>query len=248
MKTTVNHLALIMDGNGRWAESQGLSRSDGHRKGVEVVQEIVQHAYQLEIPHLTLFAFSSLNWGRPSTEVKALMELLYQFLETQAQSLIEQGIRVEAIGERELLPRLVRDLLQDLEKRSADGRTMLLTLALSYDGRRDLLKATKALVELARKGELLPADVHEELLMSHLSTGKYQEVDLLIRTSGERRLSGFLPLEACYAELIFLDKMWPDFTSDDLDEALMEYGLRQRRFGLTEAQSYITPELFFSPT
>jgi undecaprenyl diphosphate synthase len=176
------------------------------------------------------------------------MGLLYQFLETQAQSLIDQGIRVEAIGERELLPRLVRDLLNDLETRSAGGRTMLLTLALSYDGRRDLLKATKALVDLARKGNLLPADVHEELLMSHLSTGKYQEVDLLIRTSGERRLSGFLPLEACYAELIFLDKMWPEFTSDDLDEALTEYALRQRRFGLTEAQSYITPELFFSPT
>ena len=248
MHHTIQHLALIMDGNGRWAEAQGLARSEGHRRGVEVVHEIVQHAYQLKIPHLTLFAFSSLNWGRPSSEVQALMELLYQFLEEQAPTLIEQGIRLQAIGERELLPRFIRDLLSRIEKESAAGTTMCLTLAISYDGRRDLVKATKALVELARKGELLGADVHEQLVMSHLSTGSYHDVDLLIRTSGERRLSGFLPLEACYAELIFLDKMWPDFTCQDLENALQEYALRQRRFGLTKPQTTMTQDLFFSPS
>ena len=225
-----------MDGNGRWAESKGLKRAEGHARGVEVVREVVRHARALGVPHLTLFAFSSLNWGRPSEEVGGLMRLLHDFLESEVPEMLARGIRLKGIGERAMLPAWVRGKLEEVEARTARGQEMTLSLALSYDGRRDLVSAARRLVDLARRGLLLPADVGEETLMGALSTAESPEVDLLIRTSGERRLSGFLPLEACYAELVFLEKAWPDFTPADLDAALAEFEGRQRRFGLTGAQ------------
>jgi len=230
------HLALIMDGNGRWAESRGLARREGHARGVEVTREVVRHARARGVPHLTLFAFSSLNWGRPGEEVSALMGLLHDFLVSELPELVARGIRLKGIGERALLPAWVRAQLEEAERRTAQGREMTLSLALSYDGRRDLVSAARRLVDLARRGLLLPADVGEETLLGALSTAESPEVDLVIRTSGERRLSGFLPVEACYAELVFLEKPWPDFTPADLDAALAEYEGRQRRFGLTGAQ------------
>lgn len=232
----LQHLALIMDGNGRWAERNQLPRSEGHKRGAQVVKTIVKHARSCNIPHLTLFAFSSLNWGRPTEEVTALMELLRSFLETEEADLITQEIRLRAIGEREMLPSSLQELLEKVEMSTSGGQAMTLSLAVSYDGRRDLVRATQRLVALAQRGQLLAADVGEEILMQHLSTAHQPEVDLVIRTSGERRLSGFLPIEACYAELIFLEKMWPDFTSHDLDVALEEYTCRQRRFGLISTQ------------
>ncbi len=242
--TSIKHLAVIMDGNGRWAESKGLPRTVGHERGAEVVRDVTRAVRQRGITHLTLFAFSSLNWGRPSSEVQALMDLLCHFLESQEIEMIAEGIRLKGIGERAMLPANVLQLLERVERNTMHNEAMILNLAISYDGRRDLVRATKQLVSLACQGQLLPADVREELIMTELSTGALPDVDLLIRTSGERRLSGFLPVEACYAELVFIEKMWPEFTTDDLDEAIDEFDHRQRRFGLTGHQL----EVSMSPT
>lgn len=248
----LQHLALIMDGNGRWATAHGEARSEGHRRGAEVVRAVVRHAHDRGLKYLTLFAFSTLNWGRPSDEVEALMSLLRSYLDAEVPELIKRGVQLKVIGELELLPSAARELVTDAERHTTvDQPSMTLTLAISYDGRRDVVRAARHLVELARRGELLPADVGEDTLIGALSTAEIPEVDLLIRTSGERRLSGFLPLEACYAELIFLDKAWPEFSAQDLDEALEEYALRQRRFGLTGEQvAHLVahPELSSSPS
>ncbi len=230
------HVAIIMDGNGRWAEGRGTDRTLGHTQGAEAVRQVVRHARKRGLEVLTLFAFSSLNWGRPTDEVAALMHLLEEFLVEEEQELIDNDIRLVAIGERAFLPRSVRDLLTRVEQRTAHCAGMRLVLAVSYDGRRDMVEAIRRLTDMARRGELLPADVHEPLLLEHLSTGDLPDVDLLIRTSGEKRLSGFLPIEACYAELVFVDTLWPDFQTTDLDEAMLEYARRERRFGLTGAQ------------
>ena len=240
----IQHLAVIMDGNGRWAEKMGLPRTVGHEKGAEIVREVTKAVRKKGIPHLTLFAFSSLNWGRPSHEVQALMDLLCHFLESQEKEMITEGICLKGIGERSLLPTPVRILLERVEANTAHNNDLCLNLAISYDGRRDLVQATKKLVQLATQGLLLPADVREELILNELATRNTPDVDLLIRTSGERRLSGFLPIEACYAELVFIDKMWPEFTTKDLDEAIEEFDFRQRRFGLTGHQL----EIQMSPT
>ena len=234
---SIQHLALIMDGNGRWAKAQGRPRSEGHQRGAESVKEVVRGVHELKIPFLTLFAFSTLNWGRASEEVKELMDLLRRFLVEEEPEMIARGIRLRVIGEREMLPVDLKALLARVEKLTADGTQMTLTLAVSYDGRRDLIRAAQRLVSMAQRGDLLAADVQEETLLGQLSTSGMPDVDLVIRTSGERRLSGFLPFETCYAELIFLDKLWPDFTLNDLDEALKEYARRSRRFGLAHAQS-----------
>ncbi len=230
------HLAIIMDGNGRWAEQRGLPRGNGHKEGAEAVRRIVRHARKSGVETLTLFAFSSLNWGRPSDEVADLMELLLRFLDEEKQELIDRDIRLTAIGERDYLPSSVRTALADVELATARCRTMTLVLAVSYDGRRDMVAAVRRLTDLAARGQLLPADVSEQQIMGALSTRRLPDVDLLVRTSGEQRLSGFLPLEACYAELYFIDKLWPDFSEDDLERAMDVYAQRQRRFGLTAAQ------------
>lgn len=230
------HLAIIMDGNGRWAEQRELPRGRGHTEGAEAVRRVVRHARRLGVETLTLFAFSSLNWGRPSDEVADLMGLLLRFLDEEKQELLDRDIRLTAIGEREYLPSPVRQALAEVEMATARCRGMTLVLAVSYDGRRDLVDAVRRLTDLACRGQLLPADVTEQQIMSALSTRRLPDVDLLIRTSGEQRLSGFLPLEACYAELYFVDKLWPDFEEADLDRAIAEFTGRQRRFGLTPAQ------------
>ena len=227
------HVAIIMDGNGRWAEAQGQPRSAGHKQGAQAVRRVVRHARERGVEVLTLFAFSSLNWGRPTDEVEALMHLLEEFLIDEERELVDNGIRLQAIGERSFLPRGVQALLHRVEASTAHCTDMTLVLAVSYDGRRDMVEAIRRLTELARKGELLPADVHEPLLMEHLSTKALPDVDLLVRTSGEKRLSGFLPIEACYAEMVFLDTLWPDFQTSDLDAAMLEYARRERRFGLS---------------
>jgi undecaprenyl diphosphate synthase len=230
------HLAIIMDGNGRWAEQRGLPRGRGHVEGAEAVRRIVRHARKTGISHLTLFAFSSLNWGRPTTEVADLMELLLKFLADERQEMLDRDIRLSAIGELDFLPRRVRTVLAEVAAATAHCRSMRLVLAVSYDGRRDLVEAVRRLTDLASRGQLLPADVSEQQVMAALSTHRLPDVDLLIRTSGEQRLSGFLPLEACYAELYFIDRLWPEFDEADLDAALEDYARRQRRFGLTAAQ------------
>jgi len=231
------HVAIIMDGNGRWAQDRGMPRGQGHVEGAESVRRIVRHARKRgDIEYLTLFAFSSLNWARPSEEIADLMDLLLRFLYGERQELIDNDIRLTAIGEREYLPTQVRAALTQVEADTAHCGSMTLALAVSYDGRRDMVRAARRIAALAAKGELLPADVDENQVMEALSTRELPDVDLLIRTSGELRLSGFLPLEACYAELSFVEKLWPEFTEDDLDRAMDNFGGRQRRFGLTSDQ------------
>jgi undecaprenyl diphosphate synthase len=233
------HVAIIMDGNGRWAESRGLDRSAGHEAGADAVRRIVRHARERGVKVLTLFAFSSLNWGRPTHEVQALMHLLKAFLIDEEQEMLTNNIRLQSIGEREFLPVSVRTLLEKVEADTAHCTGMKLVLAVSYDGRRDMVAAVRRLTELACRGELLPADVVEPLILEQLSTRTLPDVDLLLRTSGERRLSGFLPIEACYAELVFTDCLWPDFQASDLDAAILEYARRERRHGLTGAQACV---------
>jgi len=230
------HLAIIMDGNGRWAQQRELPRGSGHVEGAEAVRRVVRHARSSGIEWLTLFAFSSLNWGRPTEEVADLMQLLMKFLNEERDELVEKDIRLTAIGEREYLPAVVRHALEKVEAATAHCRTMNLVLAVSYDGRRDLVNAVRRLAEQAHRGELLPADVGEQQVMSALSTRRLPDVDMLIRTSGEIRLSGFLPIEACYAELVFIDCLWPDFGEKEMDAALDDYASRNRRFGLIEEQ------------
>jgi undecaprenyl diphosphate synthase len=231
------HVAIIMDGNGRWAQNQALPRTAGHEKGAEAVRATVRAARKRGLECLTLFAFSTLNWQRPTDEVRDLMSLLENFLVDELPEMLQNGIRLVAIGERELLPSRVRKRLEETEARTAHNEDMTLVLAVSYDGRRDLVRAARQIAELARRGELLPADVDEAQLAGSLSTADLPDVDLLIRTSGEIRLSGFLPFEACYAELYFTETLWPDFGAEQLDEALANYAHRQRRFGLTGEQA-----------
>ena len=236
--TPPRHVALIMDGNGRWAEQQGLPRTEGHRIGARTVREVVRHARAEGVKVLTLFAFSSLNWGRPTDEVRELMALLEAFLTDEEAELVQNDIQLVSIGEREFLPSRVRNLLTKVEQATAHCGAMKLVLAVSYDGRRDLIRAIQHLTALASKGELLPADVTEPQVMRALSTRALPDVDLLVRTSGEKRLSGFLPMEACYAELVFVDVLWPDFTTADFDACVAEYRHRERRFGLAGAPAH----------
>ena len=231
-----HHVAIIMDGNGRWAEEHGLPRSAGHAKGAEAVRQVVRHARRANLDWLTLFAFSSQNWGRPTEEVQSLMELFALYLDEQRQELIDNGVRLCAIGEREYLPAFVRERLTRVEAETAHLSAMNLVLAVSYDGRRDMVRAVRHLTDLASRGLLLPADVTEAQVSLALSTGEMPDVDLLIRTSGEQRLSGFLPFEACYAELYFTERHWPDFDGAALDAAIESYGARERRFGLASGQ------------
>ena len=236
-----NHVAIIMDGNGRWAKKRNLERGEGHVEGAAAVRRVVRHARTLGIRSLTLFAFSTLNWGRPTEEVSALMGLLVNFLRSEELEMLKNDIRLTAIGEREYLPASVRAQLEEVERSTARCSGMDLVLAVSYDGRRDIVRAVQQLALEASKGEILPADVDEVKIMRALSTRALPDVDLLIRTSGELRLSGFLPLEACYPELYFVDKLWPDFDESDLDAALKDFEQRQRRFGLVGDQVAAAP-------
>jgi undecaprenyl diphosphate synthase len=227
------HVAVIMDGNGRWAQQRGLARIEGHRRGADSVRDVVRASRQLGgIKALTLYAFSSQNWARPVDEVHALMELLRDYLVGERAEIMDNDIRLTAIGNIERLPAMVRDPLAALMADSAQNRSMTLCLALSYGGR-------EALVEAARKamrGGLAPERLDEARFGGFLPTRELPPLDLLIRTSGEQRLSNFLLWEAAYAELYFTPVLWPDFRRGDLYQALEAYATRERRFGLTSDQ------------
>lgn len=230
------HLAIIMDGNGRWAEQRRLPRVLGHRKGVESVQAIVDECMELGVHYLTLYAFSSENWGRPQEEVEALMGLLGTFLKKELSQLQKRGIRLMAIGELERLPKSISKILKDIIKKTADNDRMVLNLALSYGSRNEL---TRAMQELGRKiaeGSLQADDLVEADIEAALDTHSIPDPDLLIRTSGEMRISNFLLWQTAYTELYFTETLWPDFSRDQLLQAIAEYSRRQRRFGLTGAQ------------
>ena len=230
------HLAIIMDGNGRWAEQRRLPRILGHRKGVETVQAVVDECLQLGIRYLSLYAFSSENWGRPKEEVDALMGLLGSFLKKELSQLHSRGIRLVAIGELERLPKSIRKILQDIMQRTAKNDRMVLNLALSYGSRNELVRAVRKLGRQIAEGTVHPDAITDAEIKAALDTHEMPDPDLLIRTSGEMRVSNFLLWQIAYAELYFTETLWPDFSRDELMRALNEFSNRQRRFGLTGAQ------------
>jgi undecaprenyl diphosphate synthase len=230
------HIAIIMDGNGRWAKRRSLPRIEGHRKGADSVREITRAAREIGIGALTLYAFSSQNWDRPVEEVRMLMALLRDYLVDERPEILDNGIRLTTIGNTDRMPDFVREPLQELIADSANNTGMTLCLALSYGGRETIVDAARHLVERVLAGEIRPQDVNELSLAEALCTRSLPPLDLVIRTSGEQRLSNFLLWEAAYAELYFTDTMWPDFKRADLIDAISTYQGRERRYGLTSDQ------------
>jgi undecaprenyl diphosphate synthase len=239
---TPQHIAIIMDGNGRWAENRHMPRIIGHQRGVEVVQKIVAACREAGIPYLTLYAFSSENWGRPVEEVNALMGLLGRYLRSELATLLKKGVRLNVIGEIGRLPGEIRSTLEESVARTAANRAMVLTLALSYGSRNELLRAVQAIGRQVRAGELDPEQIEEADIASRLDTAGLPDPDLLIRTSGEHRISNFLLWQLAYTELYFSDFLWPDFSPGELRRAIDEFSRRQRRFGLTAAQVSQSPD------
>ena len=235
--TAPEHVAIIMDGNGRWAQAQGLPRVDGHEEGAVSVREVVRACRALGVKALTLYSFSTENWKRPADEVFALMGLLVRYLVGERSEILDNNIRFRAIGELDRLPDNISALITELSDVSDTGSTeMELCLALSYGGRAELVRAMGAISARVAKGELAECDVDESLIESHLYAPDLPDVDLLIRTSGEMRISNFLLWQMAYAEIYVTDVAWPDFRRPDLETAFESYSTRERRFGKTSAQ------------
>lgn len=230
------HIAIIMDGNGRWAQNHSLGRIAGHRKGAESVRSVVESCRRIGIPFLTLYAFSSENWSRPETEVKALMTLLEKYLKTEARVMMKNNIRLLTIGDTEALPSKVRAVLEDTIRQTTANTAMTLILALNYGSQDEILGAVRRLVDEARRGSVEAADITQERFSNYLHTKGIPDPDLLIRTSGEFRLSNFLMWQMAYTEFYFTDILWPDFREEQLIEAILEYQRRERRFGKTSDQ------------
>jgi undecaprenyl diphosphate synthase len=230
-----------MDGNGRWAQANGLSRVEGHAEGARAVREAVRTCRKEGVEFLTLYAFSVANWGRPRTEVRALMNLLLDFAEREKQELREQDVKLEVIGDIEELPISTRHAVESATRYTAHCTGMTLSLALSYGGRADIVSAARAIAIQASTGRLLPEEITEATFQRAMSTHALPPVDLLIRTGGERRVSDFLLFESAYAELYFLPIMWPDFNAKALRDAFAFFSGRERRFGLTGEQVHGEP-------
>jgi undecaprenyl diphosphate synthase len=235
------HVAIIMDGNGRWAQSLGRIRTRGHEEGSRSVRTIVRAARRLGVEALTLYAFSEQNWSRPAFEVEALMELLREYLVSERDELVDNGIRLRAVGRTGRLPPRVREVLDPLVEETADLRGMTLSLALSYGGREEIVDAARAIAERVARGELRPEEVREPLLDALMPSCDVGPVDLLIRTGGEQRISNFLLWGAAYAELHFTPRLWPDFDERDLYAAIAAFQGRERRFGLVPESSCAAP-------
>ncbi len=227
-----SHIGIIMDGNGRWAQLRGQERVDGHREGSKAVRRIVRCARRLGIKALTLYAFSEQNWARPELEVDALMQLLREFLLSERDDILDNGIRLNAIGNLGRLPAVVRTVLDPLRTESSAHEQMTLTLALSYGGREEIANAARELARDVAAGKVAAEDVTEEALHARMPSLTVGDPDLVIRTGGERRISNFLLYGLAYAELHFADVLWPDFAEADLYSAIASYQTRERRFGL----------------
>lgn len=225
------HVAIIMDGNGRWAHHRGQNRVFGHVKGARVAKKIVEHAARQSLPALTLYAFSEENWGRPLEEVNFLMRLLKRYIVRERRSLLENNIRFRCIGQLNKLPDFVRNEVEKSMELTSGNDGMILTFALSYGGRQELTQTVRAIAQMAQQERLHPQDITEDFISSMLQTAPVADPDLLIRTSGEWRLSNFLPWQTVYSELWFSDILWPDFTTTDFDQAVKAYMSRERRFG-----------------
>ena len=230
------HVAIIMDGNGRWAKKRLFNRIKGHEKGSETVRAIVRACREIGIRILTLYAFSTENWQRPQIEISALMTLLKKFLISERKEMLDNNIRLNSIGQTERLPEDVRQELQKSMMLTRKNEGMILNLALSYGGRAEIVRAVKEIAIKAIDGRIDPDSITPDLISKHLYTGEMPDPDLLIRTSGEMRISNFLLWQIAYAELYFTPKLWPEFTKEDLYEAIVNYQHRERRFGLTSEQ------------
>ena len=230
------HVAIVMDGNGRWAKRRGLPRVEGHKKGADSVRDVVRASRELGVRALTLYAFSAQNWARPVEEVRTLMELLRDYLLEERDEILDNEIRLTTIGDTSRLPDFVLEPLEALMRDSADNGGMTLCLELSYGGRESIVAAARALAQAVKDGELHVEDIDLRSFGGELSTRDLPELDLVIRTSGEQRLSNFLLWEAAYAELYFTETLWPDFQRAELYRAIEAFQSRERRFGLTAEQ------------
>jgi undecaprenyl diphosphate synthase len=230
------HLAIIMDGNGRWAKQQGFMRAFGHENGTKSVRLTVESCAKLGIENLTLYAFSTENWNRPKLEVDTLMKLLINSLKNELSTLTQNNIRLQSIGNLDLLPKSAQKELKSVIDKTKNNTRMTLTLALSYGAREELLHAIKAISTKVKNNIISTEAIDESIINEHLYTHNLPDVDLLIRTSGEHRISNFLLWQIAYAELYFTDVLWPDFKEEDLYEAILSYQKRERRFGKTSEQ------------
>ncbi len=240
--TTINtatlprHLAIIMDGNGRWAKKQGMLRVFGHENGTKAVRHTVEACAKLGIQYLTLYAFSTENWNRPKLEVDTLMKLLINSLKNELPTLQKNNIRLNMIGNMNMLPENAQKQLLDVIEQTKGNTRMTLTLALSYGSREEIVQAVQAISTKVKDGELLANDINDDVISQHLYTHNMPDVDLVIRTSGEQRISNFLLWQIAYAEFYFTEELWPDFREKHLHEAIISYQNRERRFGKTSEQ------------
>jgi undecaprenyl diphosphate synthase len=227
-----NHVAIIMDGNGRWAKSRGLPRTAGHRKGVEVVRKVVEYAKEIGINTITLFGFSSENWNRPQDEINDLMKMLRTYLLSETADLHKNGVRLRVIGDREAFDTDIVELIENAERLTSENTKLNLVMALGYGGRQDILHAAQLLADHAyRENRKLTRDEVENLFPQFLMTAGIPDPDLMIRTSGEQRISNFLIWQCAYTEFVFTETLWPDFTKQHLIDAIEEFAKRDRRFG-----------------
>lgn len=240
--TTINtenlptHLAIIMDGNGRWAKQRGMLRAFGHESGTKSVKQTIENCTNLGIKYLTLYTFSTENWNRPKLEVQTLMKILINTLKKELPTLQKNNIRLSTIGNSELLPEKARNQLFEVIEKTKDNNKMVLTLALSYGSREEIISAVKQISEKVKTNAIAVTDINEEIITQHLYTHDMPDVDLVIRTSGEQRISNFLLWQCAYAEFYFTDVLWPDFSEKDLHKAIISYQKRERRFGKTSEQ------------
>jgi undecaprenyl diphosphate synthase len=225
------HIAVIMDGNGRWAQARGLPRTEGHRRGIDAVKRTVEAAGDLGVEYLTLFGFSSENWKRPTVEVDDLMWLLRRFLQSETARMHENNVRIRVIGDRSTFSPDIVGLIEASEQMTAGNDRLHLTAALSYGGRQEIVEAARALAADAAAGRVSPDDIDADRFAGYLATADIPDPDLLIRTSGEQRISNFLLWQIAYTELVFSDVLWPDFDREDLESAIEEFNGRERRFG-----------------
>lgn len=230
------HVAIIMDGNGRWATNHGRPRFAGHRAGVKAARTVVEDCAEAGVEVLTLFAFSSENWSRPAKEVNALMRLFVEVLQREVDALHENGVRLKFIGDRQQLPTILQKRMQDAEVKTAANTGMSLILAVAFGGRWDITQAMQRIAEKVKSGDLDVSEVDESVIARHMSLSGCDEPDLLIRTGGERRVSNFLLWDFAYTEIFFTDTLWPNFTTEKLKEAFEFFGLRERRFGRVDGQ------------
>lgn len=230
------HIAIIMDGNGRWAKRQGMARMFGHRQGVETVHRITEAAAELGVEYLTLYAFSTENWNRPKEEVDALMVLLVDTIVKETPTLMKNNISLQTIGDLSRLPQATRNKFLECIEQTSQNTGLTLVIALSYSARWEIIEATKRIASAVKDGHLLLEDINEEVLSNYMTTAQMPDPDLLIRTSGELRISNFLLWQLAYSELYFTNCLWPEFTNEEFYHAIVDYQHRERRFGKTSEQ------------